>query len=149
MKTTLLLILTVLFFTTTNAQDVENSKIVIPTKYEIVVSFGSICCGPPSDIFLKSFINTFNDKNKITINCWQLTGCGREGESKVLFSLQNLNTSKRTKFLKAIKKIVPQQNQQNKTANASTGNINLDYEVLLSNINNCRNKIVMYNLSTK
>ena len=49
-------------------------------KYDVVVSFGSMCCGTASDDFLKEYIKNYNYKNKDTVNGWLMGGCGREGD---------------------------------------------------------------------
>jgi hypothetical protein len=123
---------------TVNAQATKNGT---PVKYEVVVSFGSMCCGTPSDDFLKDYIKKFTCKNKITINAWQLGGCGREGEYKILFSLVNLKETNKTKLIAALKKLIPEQNDKNKAANASSGYINLDYNLPLSSFENCRGQL--------
>ena len=77
-----------------------------PEKYDVVVSFGSMCCGTVSDDFLADFIKQFNCKNKVTIQGLQLSGCGREGEFKILFLLNKLNTSAKKKLITGLKKLV-------------------------------------------
>ena len=146
MKPLLLLSNILLFFAAANGQSAKSGVITIPAKYEVVVFFGSMCCGPASDDFLKDFITHFNSTNKVTINTWQMTGCGREGESRILFSLVNLNKEKCDLFLSSIKTLVPSQNEKNKTVNASIGNISLSYDVLLSSLSNCRGPLSKYKL---
>lgn len=129
---------------TLNAQ---TTKTTAPVKYDVVVSFGSICCGTPSDDFLKDFIKEFNCKNKVTINAWQLGGCGREGEFKILFSLVKFKEAKKIKLIAALKKLIPEQNDKNKAANASSGSISLDYNLPLSDFGNCRGQLAKWKLA--
>ena len=128
-----------------NAQTTSST----PDNYDVVVFFGSICCGPPSDDFLKDFVSEFAAKNKVVINAWQLGGCGREGESKVMISLFQLKKSKKKKFLTAIQQLVPRQNEKNKTANGSSGNISLEYNLPSGNQNDCRGKLTKWKFTTQ
>jgi hypothetical protein len=113
-------------------------------KYDAVVSFGSMCCGPASDDFLKSFTQQFNKKNKVTIQAWQITGCGREGEFKILFSVAKLKTAAKKKFLASLKKLVPDQNDKNKKLKASSGTVSLDYNFPKTELPNCRGELIKW-----
>ncbi|MDN3656403.1 hypothetical protein QWZ08_12235 [Ferruginibacter paludis] len=113
-------------------------------KYDAVVSFGSMCCGPVSDDFLKNFTQQFNKKNKITIQAWQITGCGREGEFKVLFSLAKLKIATKRKFLTGLRKLVSNQNDKNKKLKASSGPVSIDYNFPKTELPNCRGDIVKW-----
>lgn len=113
-------------------------------KYDVVVSFGSMCCGPVSDEFLKDFIQQFNKKNKVAVQAWQITGCGREGEFKILFSLTKLNTAVKKKFLSCVKKIVPEQNDKNKKFKASSGPISIDYNFPKAGLPNCMGQLAIW-----
>lgn len=151
MKYILSLCLTLLtsIFVTAQIEKPVPMESQIPATYELVISFNSICCGPPSDEFLHSFIDTFNKKNKVHVAVWQLGGCGREGESKVLFSLKNLKKKNAKKFIDSMIKIIAKQNASNKSANASTGEISAEYEVLSNSITNCRGQLNSFYLSKK
>jgi hypothetical protein len=103
-----------------------------------------MCCGPVSDDFLKNFIQQFNRKNKVTIQAWQITGCGREGEFKILFSLTKLNRTAKNKFLNCLKKLVPEQNDKNKKLKASSGTVSIDYNFPKTELPNCRGELIKW-----
>ena len=113
-------------------------------KYDAVVSFGSMCCGPVSDDFLRNFTQQFNRKNKVTVQAWQITGCGREGEFKILFSLNKLKTAAKKKFLTGLKKLVPDQNDKNKKLKASSGPIAVDYDFPKTELPSCRGQLTKW-----
>lgn len=124
-----------------------NSNTIINTasvNYGVVVSFGSMCCGAASDDFLKNFVKEFNTKNKVDISAMQLGGCGREGEYKILFSFEKLKESKKIKFVAALKKLIPEQNEKNKIVKASSGPISLEYNLPLDKLENCRGQLTKW-----
>ncbi len=125
-----------------NATTIINSTSV---NYGVVVSFGSMCCGTASDDFLKNFVKEFNFKNKVTINAMQVGGCGREGEYKILFSIEKLKEVKKIKFVAALKKLIPAQNDKNKTVKPNSGTITLDYDLPLNKLGNCRGQLTKWN----
>ena len=129
-------------------QNLQNDSLKL-SAYDIAVSFNSICCGPPSDAFLHELLDTFNRKNKVQVSAWQLGGCGREGESKILFSLKKLKKTTAKKFITLIKKTLKDQNDKNKTANASSGDISLEYNIFLKDITNCRDQLKSFYQSKK
>lgn len=113
-------------------------------KYEIAVSFGSMCCGPVSDAFLKDFIRQFSSKNKVIIPALQIGGCGREGEFKILFSVKKLNASGKKKLLAGLKKLIPQENEKNKKLKAGSGPVSLEYDLPKSQLVNCRGELTKW-----
>lgn len=124
-----------------------NANTIINTpsaNYGVVVSFGSMCCGTASDDFLKNFVKEFNTKNKVVISAMQVGGCGREGEYKILFSLEKLKESKKIKFVAALKKLIPEQNEKNKIVKASSGPISLEYNLPLNKLENCRGQLTKW-----
>ncbi len=123
-------------------------KILSP-KYDVVISFNSICCGAPSDDFLKDFVAKCIKVYNTGIEGWQTGACGREGEYKILLSAAKLNKAKKLKFMDSLKKIIEQRNGSNKNANASTGSITIDYNLSAESIQNCRGQIVPWNSSSK
>lgn len=141
MKNILLLFLVSQINTFVNAQPISGKT----EKYDVVVSFGSICCGTVSDDFLVDFIKQVDCKNKVTIQAWQLGGCGREGEFKILFLLNKLNPSAKKKLITGLKKLVPEQNNKNKKAKASSGPINLDFDFPAKQLENCSGQLTKWN----
>ncbi|MBC7511854.1 MAG: hypothetical protein H7320_24410 [Ferruginibacter sp.] len=124
-----------------NANTIINTQSI---NYSVVVSFGSMCCGTASDDFLKNFVKQFNTKNKVVISAMQVGGCGREGEYKILFSLEKLKEAKKIKFVTALKKLIPEQNEKNKTVKASSGPVTLDYNLPFNKLENCRGQLTKW-----
>ena len=122
------------------AQSIKN----ITQKYDVAVSFGSMCCGTAQSDFLANYIKLFNRTNKVILNAWQLDGCGREGEFKILFSLDKLSASKKKKLLSSLKKLIPEQNNKNKKIKASSGPISIDYDLPVNQLENCRGQLTKW-----
>jgi hypothetical protein len=137
MKRSLNILAALLITFSANAQH----KIKMPTKYDIVVAFGSMCCGTAADNFLSAYVKGFNKKYKVTVPAYKASGCGREGEYNVLFSLAKLKTGTKRKFLGDLKALIPQQEQKNKTKDANSGSISLEYNKEASDYNFCRDGI--------
>ena len=137
--------ITFLFFMLVAFKANANTIINTPSvNYDVVVSFGSMCCGTASDDFLKNFVKEFNSKNKVAISAMQVGGCGREGEYKILFSLEKLKEAKKIKFVSALKKLIPEQNEKNKTVKASSGPISLEYDLTSNKLENCRGELTKW-----
>jgi hypothetical protein len=120
------------------AINAQNTAAGTPAKFDVIVSFGSVCCGTSSDDFLKDYIKTYTSKNKETMIALKVGGCGKEGEFKILFSLVKLDDSKKMNFISKLKKLIAEQNEKNKTANASSGPISLDCDLPISQFEYCR-----------
>ena len=131
------------FFIATNSI-AQNINTVLPKTFEVVVFFGSKCCGPAKDNFLLEFLSEFKLKTNSSINAWRQGGCGREGENKIFISITNLKKRKQKQFIQSIKKSVFQQNERNKKINESTGDILLSYDILVSASNNCSGVLTPY-----
>lgn len=146
MKYLLLSVLNIALVLTATAQIKESQGKISPhlDNYQVEVSFTSKCCGTASSDFLHFFVDTFNKKNKIQVAAWQWGGCGKEGENLVLFSTNNLSSKTAKKFLNALKKLIPQQNEKNKNINASMGEIFLDYNIAANTITNCRGNLISF-----
>ena len=131
-------IILTLVFLQNSAVIAQNSTPGTLAKFDVIVSFGSICCGTASDDFLKEYFKMCSSKNKDSIIALKLGGCGREGEYKILFSLVKLAPPQKNKFIAALKKLIPEENEKNKAANASSGPISLDYDLPISQFEYCR-----------
>lgn len=116
----------------------------IPTTFAAVASFNSICCGPPSDSFIRAFVSKFNKSKKAKVKVYQKGGCGREGEFKLFFSLSALKKSTSTQFLKALNNLIVQENARITAAQKSLGSIELQMNVDASTITNCRMPMVAW-----
>lgn len=119
-----------------------------PDKYEVVVSFGSICCGPASDDFLKPFLNDHPTAKKRQLLAWKIGGCGREGEYHILLSLANWKASEQKKLIRDLQKLIEQQNKINKKKAPSKGNIYLQFNVAMDAFTHCRGQLAEWNFTT-
>lgn len=121
--------------------DAQDTIPAPPTSFEIVVAFGSKGTGISSDDFLMSYTKKFNTKNKVKLTVYQLTGCGREGETKVLFSLKKIKSALRKKICSELKTVVEKENAKNNRLSASNGNIDVMFNQPLSAFSYCRGKL--------
>jgi hypothetical protein len=111
-----------------------------PGSYPAGVSFNSICCGPPSEEFLKTFLQKFNKENNLSVIADKIAGCGREGEFVILFSIGKLKPAIQQKFVTSLETLVVQQDQANKKENTSSGGIELLRNISASAYDHCRIK---------
>jgi hypothetical protein len=73
------------------------------TTYRVVVKFGSMCCGVPSNKPLLDYVAAFKKKNKIKkIVCDSIGPMGREGEYDMAFTLKELKKTQVENFVKEI-----------------------------------------------
>jgi len=138
MKFALVLFLFLLKFGSANGQTAKRDTI---PKYDMVVSFGSICCGTASDDFLKAYIKKTNTTSADVIKAWILGGCGREGEYKILLSFATLKESEKLKLNEELKNLIDEQNKKNKAVNASSGSINITTNLAATNFEYCRGQL--------
>jgi hypothetical protein len=83
------------------------------TTYRVVVKFGSMCCGVPSDKPLLNYIASFKKKNKIKkIVCYKIGPMGREGEYDMAFSLKELKQKQIELFVKEITSLATTMKEQ-------------------------------------
>lgn len=77
------------------------------SKYPVVVSFQSQCCGVPDSKPLINMINAFKKKYGIRKIAYDRTGpLGREGEYSLSFPLKELNAAKRKIFIQKVQAVV-------------------------------------------
>lgn len=109
----------------------------VQNEYATSVSFGSVCCGPVSDAFLRSFLKQYNSKEGTKITADIAAGCGREGEFSVLFKLDTQNT-KHKDFITQLQKLVADVDAKNKAANNSSGTLEIRNDVKAADFEYCR-----------
>jgi hypothetical protein len=91
-----ILVLTLLFFITMNS-------IAQINKYRVVVKFGSMCCGVPSNKPLLDYVVAFKKKNKIKKITYDSIGpMGKEGEYDMAFTLKELKKEQVGIFVKEV-----------------------------------------------
>jgi hypothetical protein len=138
MKFAVTLFLFLLQFGSANAQTAKPGTV---SKYDMVVSFGSMCCGTASDDFLKTYIKKITTTSTNVIKGWILGGCGREGEYKILLSFGTLKESEKLKLIEELKNLIDEQNKKNKAVNASSGSINFTTNFATTNFEYCRGEL--------
>lgn len=136
MKKTLLLLFAIIFTITISAQ-VKSPH----SKYNVVVSFGSICCGTASDDFLKAHIKKFIKLHKVTLPSYKASGCGREGEYRVMFVTTKLKPALKKKFINDLKNVVLKEDKKNKIKDSSSGSINVEFNITTEDVSYCRGGI--------
>ncbi len=88
--------LAVILFLTINGFAQKNT-------YRVVVKFGSMCCGVPSNKPLLDYVSAFKKKNKIKkISCDNIGPMGREGEYDMAFTLKELKKNQVAIFIKEV-----------------------------------------------
>ncbi len=91
-----------------NAAIAQNS-----TTYPVVVSFGSMCCGVPSDEPVIKLIKSFKKQYKIKqIAVDNIGPMGREGEYYLAFRLKEFSKAQKIKFIQQLKKTVATMKEQ-------------------------------------
>ncbi len=138
MKQLTFLIVSALIFTSKPEAQVKTSQ---PATFDIVVAFGSMCCGTASDTFLKEYYKKFLKTNKSVIPASLASGCGREGEFKVMFNMSKTNTVVRKKFIAGLKRILLKEEKKNRARDESSGTISIEYNVLKDDVAFCRGGI--------
>ena len=78
------------------------------TTYPVIVSFGSMCCGVPSDEPVIKLIKDFKKQYKIKqIAVDNIGPMGREGEYYLAFRLKEFSKAQKIKFIQQLKKTAP------------------------------------------
>jgi hypothetical protein len=82
-----------------NAAIAQNS-----TTYPVIVSFGSMCCGVPSNTPVLKLIKSFKKQYKIKQVAVDSIGpMGREGEYYLAFRLKEFSKAQKIKFIQQLK----------------------------------------------
>lgn len=83
------------------------------TTYPVVVSFGSLCCGVPSDEPVIKLIRSFKKQYKIKqIAVDNIGPMGREGEYYLAFRLKEFSKAQKIKFIQQLKKTAATMKEQ-------------------------------------
>lgn len=112
-----------------------------PAPALTVVSFNSICCGVRADTFLKAFFEAFKNKNDVQLSASKVTGCGKEGEYKVMFDTKQLSGSMYKKFSGELKNLIDTESDKHKSSQDGTLNIETMDSI---DISYCRGKQVVF-----
>ncbi|MBV8328493.1 hypothetical protein [Chryseobacterium sp.] len=94
------------------------------------IGYASICCGPPSDKPVMSYLKEFKKKNQIrSMEILVQNGLGREGEFNVYVATDALTKNQKSRLIRGLYATVS--NQNNKRAQNSSGMVNFDSAVVV------------------
>ena len=83
------------------------------TTYPVVVSFGSMCCGVPSNEPVIKLIKSFKKQYKIKqIAVYNIGPMGREGVYYLAFRLKEFSKAQKIKFVQQLKKTAATMKEQ-------------------------------------
>ena len=86
------------------------------TAYPVVVRFGSMCCGVPSNAPVTKLIKRFKKQYKIKQVAVDSIGpMGREGEYYLAFRLKEFSKAQKIKFIQQLKKTAAGMKEQGST----------------------------------
>ncbi|WP_114820998.1 hypothetical protein [Chryseobacterium sp. KLBC 52] len=89
------------------------------------ISYGSVCCGPPSDKPVMSFLKEFKNKSQIkSLEVLIQKGMGREGEYTLYVGTDFLTKNQKKRLIRGLTATVSNQNNNKKSQ--STGNVSFD-----------------------
>lgn len=113
----------------------------MPSVFKAGVAFNSICCGPADAGFLKTILKSKDFKR---IKAFKASGCGREGEFRILFTFKGVKTAMVKKFMKKLQEKVAKQDAINRANNASTGNMEVLENIKKEELDVCRMGIIAW-----
>jgi len=105
------------------------------SSYEVLVSFGSRCCGTVSSVFLGKFLKDYNTKAVTKVRADIAEGCGKEGEFFILFKV---DMKEKKKFVEQLVPLVNKEEIKNRAKDENSGDLEIRYDVQKSNIDYCR-----------
>lgn len=95
------------------------------------ISYGSVCCGPPSDKPVISFLKEFKNKSRVkSLEILQQKGRGREGEFTLYVGTDYLTKNQKSRLIRGLTATVS--NQNNSKKNQSTGTVFFDSTTVVS-----------------
>ncbi len=94
------------------------------------ISYGSVCCGPPSDKPVISYLKEFKNKSRVkSLEVLLQKGRGREGEFTLYVGTDYLTKNQKNRLIRGLTATVSNQNNK-KTPN--TGNVFFDSATVVS-----------------
>ncbi|WP_312285210.1 hypothetical protein [Chryseobacterium gleum] len=104
------------------------------------ISYGSVCCGPPSDKPVISFLKEFKNKSQIrSLEILMGKGMGKEGEYTLYIGTDYLTKNQKSRLIRGLTAAISNQNNNKKSQ--SIGNVFFDSTtvVSLSDLKNVKN----------
>ncbi|PKF75588.1 hypothetical protein [Chryseobacterium sp. PMSZPI] len=85
------------------------------------ISYGSVCCGPPSDKPVISYLKDFKKKNQIkSLEILIQSGLGREGEFSLYVGTDFLTKNQKSRLIRGLTAAVSNQNGSRKQESNGT-----------------------------
>lgn len=82
------------------------------------ISYTSVCCGPPSEKPVTSFLKEFKRKNRIkSLEILIQTGLGREGEFLLYAGTDFMTVNQKKRLIRGLTAVVSNQNNNKKQQN--------------------------------
>lgn len=108
------------------------------------IGYASICCGPPSDQPVISYLKDFKKKNQIrSLEILKQSGLGREGEFALYVGTDYLTKNQKNRLIRGLMATVSNQNQNqsNNKKQSNKGNVNFDSATVVnqSDLMNAKN----------
>ncbi|MCE4067068.1 hypothetical protein LXM63_18350 [Chryseobacterium gleum] len=95
------------------------------------ISYGSVCCGPPSDKPVISFLKEFKNKSQIkSLEILIQKGMGREGEYTLYIGTDYLTKNQKKRLVRGLTATISNQNNNKKSQ--SIGNVFFDSTTFVS-----------------
>ncbi|KAB1231495.1 hypothetical protein [Chryseobacterium viscerum] len=95
------------------------------------ISYGSVCCGPPSDKPVTSFLKEFKRKYQIkSLEILIQKGMGREGEYTLYVGTDYLTKNQKNRLIRGLMATVS--NQNNNKEKSNKGNVSFDPELIVA-----------------
>lgn len=92
------------------------------------IGYASVCCGPPSEKPVISYLKEFKKKNQIkSLEILIQGGMGREGEFNVYVGTDYLTVNQKSRLIRGLMATVS--NQNNRREQKSNGIVNFDSEI--------------------
>lgn len=95
------------------------------------IGYASICCGPPSEKPVISYLKQFKKKNQLkSLEILVQNGMGREGEFNLYVGTDQLTRNQKSRLVRGLMATVS--NQNNKREQNSSGIVNFDSAVVIN-----------------
>ncbi|MBL3546445.1 hypothetical protein [Chryseobacterium sp. KMC2] len=92
------------------------------------IGYASVCCGPPSEKPVISYLKEFKKKNQIkSLEILIQSGMGREGEFNVYVGTDYLSVNQKSRLIRGLMATVS--NQNNRREQKSNGLVNFNSEI--------------------
>lgn len=87
----------------------------------LMISYGSSCCGPPSEKPVISYLKEFKKKNHLkSLEILQQSGMGREGEFKLYVGTDSFTDNQKRRLTRGLMAAVSNQNNSRKQKSEGT-----------------------------